>query len=356
MLRASIWMCLLLAACSGGQANTRCESTQEMEVVCGFQNPEDLVLAPDGQTLIASQAAHLDGSGGGGLVSFTPGDTGPTPLFPTDSQDSGPTDWGAPECPGPPDAAFSPHGIDIGRGPGGEWLLLAVNHGGRESVEFFEVATSSDGTVLRWRGCVPAPEGGNFNDVTILPGGGFLVTQMFPAGGAAITAFHVLRMLAFGSELGRVLEWQPETGFTDVPGTEAAFPNGLELSEDGSVLYLNIYLGDELRAIRRETGEPLFAAEVESPDNVTWSQDGRLLVASHPGTFFETLACAGIESGSCVRAFRVVAIDPGTGDSELLIDSEGTPMGAATVALQVGDDLWLGSFIGDRIARVPLPR
>jgi hypothetical protein len=38
-----------------------------------------------------------------------------------------------------------------------------------------------------------------------------------------------------------------------------------------------------------------------------------------------------------------------------VIDSDGTPMGAGTVALQVGDDVWIGSFIGDRIGRAPLP-
>ena len=76
-------------------------------------------------------------------------------------------------------------------------------------------------------------------------------------------------MIAFGSELGRVLEWQQDAGFTNVPGTKAAFPNGLEISEDGSVLYLNVYLGDELRAVQRGTGETLFSAPIESPDNMT---------------------------------------------------------------------------------------
>jgi len=327
-----------------------------MQVFCGFQNPEDLALSPDGRTIIVSQAARFDGTGGGGLVGFAPDSEGQTPLFPVEGATSGPDDWGAAECPGPPDAAFSPHGIDLGRGPDGRWMLLAVNHGGRESIEFFEVLPLPEQTALRWRGCVPAPEGANLNDVLILPEGGFLVTHMFPASGGAGTAWQMLRMIAFGSELGRVLEWQRDTGFSDVPGTEASFPNGLEISDDGSVLYLNVYMGDAVRAIRRDTGETLFSATVESPDNATWARDGRLLVASHPGTFLETLACASIESGSCARPFQIVAVDPETGTAEVLIDSDGSPMGAGTVALQVGDDLWLGSFVGDRIARAPLPR
>lgn len=356
MRRALMCVCMALAGCAGVEANTDCESAPGMEVFCGFQNPEDLALSPDGRTLIVSQAARMDGTGGGSLVAFAPGDEGPTPLFPLEGATQGPADWGAAECPGPPDAGFSPHGIDLGRGPGGAWMLLAVNHGGRESVEFFEVQPSPTRPSLRWRGCAPAPEGANLNDVLILPDGGFLVTDMFPSGGAAGTALRMLRMLAFGSELGRVLEWRQGAGFSDVPGTEASFPNGLEISNDGSVLYLNVYMGDEVRAIRRDTGETLFSAAVESPDNATWARDGRLLVASHPGTFFQTLACARIESGGCARPFRIVSVDPETGASEVLIDSDGSPMGAATVALQVGDDVWLGSFVGDRIARAPLPR
>ncbi|HJO24483.1 MAG: hypothetical protein QF890_04175 [Myxococcota bacterium] len=348
-------MCAVLLGCAGGEANTICESTPGMEVFCGFQNPEDLALSPDGKTLIVSQAARTDGTGGGGLVAFTPESGGPTPLFPLENATPGPGDWGSAQCPGPPGTAFSPHGINLGRGPDGSWMLLAVNHGGRESIEFFEVLPSSEKLALRWRGCVPAPEGANLNDVLILPEGGFLTTHMFPASGTAGTALQILRMIAFETKLGRVLEWQPETGFSDVPGTEASFPNGLEISDDGSTLYLNVYMGDEVRAIRLDTGETVFSAEVESPDNATWSSDGRLLVASHPGSFLETLACTSIESGSCIRPFQIVAIDAETGISEVVIDSDGTPMGAGTVALQVGDDVWIGSFIGDRIGRAPLP-
>ena len=37
-------------------------------------------------------------------------------------------------------------------------------------------------------------------------------------------------------------------------------------------------------------------------------------------------------------------------------ESSGTPMGGGTVGLQVGDELFIGSFTGDRILRVALPR
>ncbi len=50
-----------------------------MEVVCGFQNPEDLALLPDGQTIVVSQSSTTD-SAPGNLAFFKTGDSwSPTP-------------------------------------------------------------------------------------------------------------------------------------------------------------------------------------------------------------------------------------------------------------------------------------
>ena len=57
-----------------------------------------------------------------------------------------------------------------------------------------------------------------------------------------------------------------------------------------------------------------------------------------------------IEGGS------IVAVDPESMTIlETVYESKGAPMGAGTVGLQVGDELFIGSFKGDRILRVELP-
>jgi hypothetical protein len=38
-----------------------------------------------------------------------------------------------------------------------------------------------------------------------------------------------------------------------------------------------------------------------------------------------------------------------------LLRLEGPPMGAGTVALQRGGNLYIGSYVGDRIIRLPMP-
>jgi hypothetical protein len=297
----------------------------------------------------------MDGTKSGNLAVYDLASEKLTPLFPaggtgaTPEVASGPR-WGEADCP-PPSAAFSPHGIDLAARPGGGLQLLVVNHGGRESIELFEVIPDGSGASLEWRGCVLPPEDAFLNDIVALPDGGFLTTHMQPKREGIAAFWQVLRGLV-GFDTGYVLEWQPASGFRVVGGTEAPFPNGIEVSPDGTAIYLNVYMGSEVRKIDRRTGELLAKADVARPDNVTWGDDGRLLVASHTAGLGEMMACGGIEKGACGFEFEIVSLDPTTLEKRTVFGHAGAPMGGATVAVQVGRDLYLGSFAGDRIVRV----
>jgi hypothetical protein len=258
--------------------------------------------------------------------------------------------WGEASCPGPPEPAFSPHGIDLAPLPDGTLRLLVVNHGGREAVEFFSVAQSGGATVIAWRGCAIPPAGSYMNDVVNLPDGGFLVTHMMDKESETLELFRA----SLGFDTGFVYEWQPVSGFRAIPGTEAPFPNGIELSADGREIYLNVYSGSEVRRIDRETGEILARASIPSPDNVTWSRDGRLLVASHRGGIRDQMACYGLTEGACPMEFEIVALDPITLEGGAIFGNAGAPMGGGTVAVDLGDELVIGSFASDRVIRVKL--
>ena len=52
--------------------------------------------------------------------------------------------------------------------------------------------------------------------------------------------------------------------------------------------------------------------------------------------------------------FSIIEVRADSMEARSLFDSEGTPMGGGTVGLRVGDDLFVGSFAGDRILRVDL--
>lgn len=353
-LRALIALLPLLGACESPPPVSGCVAAGALEPVCGFLHPEDIELLPDGRTLVVSQMGAMDGSRPGSLALFDTA-TGVITRLPQFTQ-AGAEAWGDPTCTAPPGAPFSPHGIDLQQRPDGRLALLAVNHGGRESVEYFEIVREAEAWGLAWRGCVLPPEGTWMNDVAALPDGEFLVTHMFPRDGPTVggLSLHLLRGM-LGFDTGLVLRCGPGRPCSAVPGTAAPFPNGLQVDARGETLYLNAYLAGEVRRIALADGRLLARAEVRAPDNSQWDADGALLVASHTASALRMNACFGIDSGACGAAFAIVRLDPQTLAARTVFAHEGAPMGAATVAQQVGKVLYLGSFSGDRLLRVPLP-
>ncbi|MGB1087924.1 MAG: hypothetical protein ACPG06_06110, partial [Alphaproteobacteria bacterium] len=113
----------------------------------------------------------------------------------------------------------------------------------------------------------------------------------------------------------------------------------------------NTYGAGEIRKVSLTDGALLGSYPVTGPDNVTWSLDGRLLVAGHPDAL-AVLPCLNATGGHCPAAYEIHAISSDLREGEVINAGEGAPFGAATVALDVGNELWLGTFSGDRIARV----
>jgi hypothetical protein len=292
----------------------------------------------------------MEGGRPGSLVAFAPETGAIRPLFPAAGRVEQSEGWGEVDCSAPDPALFAPHGIDIEQIVTGEHVLYVVNHGGRESVELFEVLEDATGIELVWRGCVIAPPDGYFNDLVILKSGEFRVSQMFPRD--ANVLWTAMRMRVTDHQSGFAYHWSPANGFERLPGSDAKFANGVEQSADERYLFVNSYFGNEVIKVDTETGERVGSVEVASPDNLSWSPTGELLAASHSASIPDMLACQELEQGSCGFRFRIVAIDTDAMTSRVLLDHAGPPMGAATVALPLGDSVWLGTFAGDRIARV----
>jgi hypothetical protein len=350
---ASSILLLALSGCSAGEPILECEDEGNAHAICGFQNPEDLALLSDDRTVVVSQYGSMTEDVPGNLALFDLESETLRVVFPDpDARGARPSaplpGWGDPQCPGPPGDDFNPHGIDLAERPDGSYQILVVNQGGRESVELFEVSRREGSWAVDWRGCAIPPEEAFFNDVVGLPDGGFLASHMMPRGSPI---WGNLRA-SFGADTGSVYEWLPGRGYRSVPGTEAPFPNGIEISQDASEIYLNLYATGEVRRYDRATGKRLASAEVSSPDNVTWSRDGRLLVASHLGGLRDQILCLTLSEGTCPMEFAIVALDPLDLTGEVLYHNEGPPMGGGTVAIDLGPDLLIGTFAGDRVIRV----
>ena len=77
------------------------------------------------------------------------------------------------------------------------------------------------------------------------------------------------------------------------------------------------------------------------------------MIAGHDAGVLAVSACFEISAGACAVGFTIHRLDPRLMRLETVISHAGPPMGAATVAQQVGETLFLGSFSGDRLLAVP---
>jgi hypothetical protein len=336
-----------LVACSSSVTPILgCTASDGLTPICEFRNPEDLAPTPSGHWLLVSQIGNPDATLSGSIAGYEPASGRVEVLFPVGEFDDV-REWGERSCAPPVVTEFSPHGIDLERRTDGELALLAVNHGGRESVEFFAVEENEIGLALYWRGCVLAPPAMFFNDVLIRGAGGFWVTDMMPRNHQLWATLTGL----LGANTGRVYRWTHEAGFVAVVGSDMPFPNGIEKSPDESVLYVASFFGNEVRKIDAASGAVVGHVAMQRPDNLTWNADGKLLVASHADSFMELMACRNVPQGACGAAFEVIQVDAASLTSLVLLAHRGAPIGGVSVALQHGDDLYLGSVAGDRIAR-----
>jgi hypothetical protein len=362
---------LSLLGCSAPpEPLARCDAEAEQagRSICGVRNPEDLALLPGRRWLLVSEMAPMEATAeegstpaqAGSLLAIRLSDGTRRRLHPTDDdvhRDAGSraaarASLGDPDCPGPPDSGlFMPHGVDVGRAPAGEARLAVVNHGGREAIEIFEIDFER-GPVLEWRGCVPMPEGLMANDVAWLPDGGFVVTNFAPvleeSGLAALwTGFEILT----GRATGAVYRWTPGEGLALIEGSEGSAPNGIAVAPDGRTILVAEWGADSIYRLRIDGGADARRRSValeHSPDNLSWMRDGRLLVAAQAGGLLAALGCNEIEEVGCDIEHAIYAIDPVSLEATRLFVGRG----AASVALEAGDEILVGVFKGDQIERV----
>jgi len=202
-----------------------CSPINGVSFICGVTNVEDLILVPNTKWVIGSgftdqvttqNYLHLFDSEtetGAAVQPFEIAIRPDTKTYP----DCAPPDW----------QTFGPHGLGLGLTGGTRLVLYAVNHGGREAVEVFEVDLSEGRPRFTWIGCVIAPQGSWPDSVALLPDGGLVVTSMAEPADPAGTKNKLLK----GEPIGWIKEWHPGTGWTDIPGTKAfSAPNGVVVS------------------------------------------------------------------------------------------------------------------------------
>jgi hypothetical protein len=256
-------------------------------------------------------------------------------------------------CPGPPDPArFSSHGITLRDRSGAPDELYVVNHAGRESIEVFDVNASATPTI-RWKGCILTPDSVSGNGITHLPNGGIAVTSFGIRGDPA----SFTRMLA-GQPAGMVVEWHPGTGWSELPASRFPGNNGIAASADGKTLFVASWGDRTIRVVPRP-GSPAAPRSIPlgdlHADNIHLAADGTLIAAGQVDDGKVILECARSREPICAMPYRAVSIDPATYAVKTLFDAPGTPrFGGASVAAVVEGTLWIGTFRGNRVARISI--
>jgi len=343
-------LALLLAINTAGAGDDECKAVGEYGFVCGPISAEDLVLVPGTKWIIASGMAP-----GASITLVDSQQKSWSQLYPADRpravQDM--ETYGA--CPGSPDPNnFVSHGLNIRAAKNGHSTLYVVGHGEREAIEVFDVDASGAKPVLTWTGCVMTPEGMAINSVASFSDASLVATIPLQTGRTISEALG-------GALTGGVYQWSPgDSGFEMVQGTELPYANGIEVSADEQEIYVASSGGYEVIAYSRSNpARRLRATEPLAfvPDNLHMGSDGRLVTA---GLIINDPVCGNLASpegfdlekfASCPRPFVVRAIDPQTMEGTDLVTSAAIEQFSnITMGLQVGDDIWIGTFAGDRIA------
>jgi hypothetical protein len=327
-----------------------CPASAEYNFICGPKNAEDLVRVPDTKWIIASGMAP-----GAAMYLIDSEQKTWTTLYPAEAplarQDM--TTFGS--CPGSPDPnLFLAHGLNLRPGAAGHSTLYVVGHGGREAIEVFDVDATGSSPLLTWTGCVEMPEGMAANSVASFSDGSLVAT-------VPLHPDKTITEAIAGEATGAVHRWSPgDSGFSMVQGTELPYANGIEVSDDGQEIYvvssglLNVTAysnSNPARALR--TSAPMAIV----PDNLHWSADGRLVTA---GLVANDPVCGNVKGpvafdleafASCARPFMALAVDPQSMEVRTLASGTADQQFSnVTMALELGGEVWLGTFAGDRIA------
>jgi SMP-30/Gluconolactonase/LRE-like region len=354
-----LWLSLLLA-CSvlmsapplAGQAPA-CSPAAGLTFICGLQNPEDLVVVPGTRWLLASGMAP-----GAGLTLVDTQAKSVRKLFAPGTAATRADRARFGTCPGaldPKQAVL--HGLALRPATSGRYTVYATNHGGRESVEVFELAVGAGGAAptATWIGCVLLPPKLAANSVAAFSDGSLMATVLILPGRTFADAFAM-------RNTGIVLQWTPGTAaFVEVKGTELVANNGIETSPDDREFYVASTTMRRVYAFSRAKpgAGPLRFAQLKDfgPDNVRWDGNNRLITA---GLIDDEPACGGRpkneEGIRCPMGYAVATIDPRTMTASEIARGPRTQSFTGTaMAAVVGKELWLGSFFADRLAYRRLP-
>jgi hypothetical protein len=159
-----------------------------------------------------------------------------------------------------------------------------------------------------------------------------------------------------GRDTGYIWRWSLANGFQSVAHSEGVMPNGVVASKNGAQVFINLYGEDKVRVVDTNSQKVLTELDIQSADNSNWdvTQADKLLVASHDFNFLSMSECMSGGDNNCVSPFEIIELDSVDYSQQSLVVSDGRFFGAATAAVRLADQIYIGSFSGNRILIAPV--
>jgi len=343
----TLFLAVLLASCGGDEAGTAttaapntavteipvqeivpCPSDPGITYICGLMNAEDLLSVGDTGMILASGMSGEDVTGHLYLVNPLDDSWEELVFGPNFSQALDSSTYA--NCPGPMDVNnFSAHGLALKETDANRFDLYITSHGAREAIEIFDLNMSEGIAELTWKGCVTLDDTIMHNSIAILPDGGFVTTEFANEAG--------FEPIFAGEVNGGVKEWHPGGEAAVLEGTDLSGPNGIAVTDDGRYMFVAAFGTRELVRFDR-TANPMTKDIIPvgiTLDNVRWGEPGKLLTAGGNASG-EGWSVVEVD----VETLEVVNVGGMAGDAA---------MQGVSTALQVNNEIWVGTFRGDRI-------
>ncbi len=325
---------------------SNCSSDNKVKLICGFKNPEDIVITPDKKFLLMSEF--------GGIGPYEEQKSGYFALLDLETKTKVIPNitieeniWGDPKCTRTVNKKYGPHGIDLIKRNDGRYQLGVINHYPDESIEMFEMVKKENSWDMVWRGCIDVPYEFYFNDISLRKNGGFYASHMYDR---EITLNEWLFVSIIKSDTGFLVEWI-ENRFKKIDGSEGSGPNGIALDEDSNIIYINYNQGDSITKFDLSFNKKLDKKFIEAPDN-PYIDGNDIWITSLD---FQPNDVGDCEfKKSCSLPFSIYQLDK----NNLAIKNEysfsKTVFGLPTVAVPIEDEVFLGSFHSDRLGIIEI--
>jgi hypothetical protein len=333
-------------------------TVNELGTICGFKNPEDLQhIASLGLILTSEEgfggrllSLQRDNLSAGARILWPPNVEG---LVEMAAQGG---DLGDHNCPFPSDPAkLWPHGLSaLEPSDASKPVRVAfvshrlVNDILTDSIQLFDL--SADTTQpLRWRGCLNMPDDVMGNDIAYLRDGSLVATNFAPRGTLAQLNRYARRG-GLGIDTGDILRWSREQGWSHIPNTRGALPNGIAISADEKTLYYSDAGNSQVVILPlTEASSEAFRVSVGgAPNNLTVTHAGKILATGATLSGDLPVICS-LGGRQCRSGWAVWEIDPATGSVVEIAAEQGKLIASATTALEVGDTVFIGSMADDRV-------